>query len=64
MEEIEDSAFVSCTSLKKLKIPASIKYIGYFIVENCTSLEEIIIPSSVQSVDAFGIGENVKIIRY
>jgi len=43
IEEIGDLAFVSCTEMKKISIPASIRKIGKDIFKDCHNLETIVI---------------------
>jgi hypothetical protein len=47
---IGDSAFVSCTSLTSVTIPASVTSIGFGAFNSCTSLTSVTIPASVTSI--------------
>ena len=47
---IDGLAFRGCSSLKRITIPDSVKYIGVGAFQNCTSLKSITIPDSVQSI--------------
>ena len=42
--------FVSCSSLEKLQLPASLRSIGKEAFLGCTSLKELVIPDSVESI--------------
>jgi hypothetical protein len=46
VESIGDSAFNSCTKLKKIKLPYSLKKLGNFVFTNCPSLTSITSASS------------------
>lgn len=53
--EIDDDAFMDCTSLYEIDIPNSVTEIGNRAFYGCKSLEEIVIPNSVTEIgdDAF-----------
>lgn len=49
-ECIEISAFEGCWGLKKVVIPKSVKWIGYYAFCNCRKLKEVIISEGVKRV--------------
>ena len=49
-----DGAFDSCTSLKKVEIPASLTSIGVGTFNDCTALEEFIIPEDTKLTELTG----------
>ena len=61
VENIGDFAFQSCTKLKKITIPKSVKRIGRNAFINC-KIKSILIPESVQDIDIDPFDKNVKII--
>ena len=48
---IDEYAFWECSSLKSVKIPGSVMYIGEGAFEDCSSLTSIEMPGSVTSID-------------
>lgn len=50
---IADSAFSECTKLKSVKIPSSVKQIGYRTFYNCSSLESIDIPDGITELPEY-----------
>lgn len=46
VEEIDMKCFKGCKSLKTIKLPKGVKYIGESAFENCTSLESIELPDT------------------
>lgn len=61
VENIGDFAFQSCTKLKNITIPKSVKRIGRNAFINC-ALKSVSIPESVQDIDIDPFDKNVKII--
>ena len=51
---VRQSAFLSCTDIKKLTVPASIKYIQSSAFENCVNLIELILESGNERLDCEG----------
>ena len=45
--------FSGCTSLKSIKIPNSVKHIGYSAFSGCCSLESIVIPEGVTFINEY-----------
>ena len=60
-KNIGDFAFQSCTKLKNITIPKSVKRIGRNAFINC-ALKSVSIPESVQDIDIDPFDKNVKII--
>ncbi|MBR5757897.1 MAG: leucine-rich repeat protein [Thermoguttaceae bacterium] len=56
VKEIEEGAFDSCSSLKKVVLPEGLKTIGDGAFWECSSLEEIVLPQSLDNIGdrAFG----------
>ena len=50
VEEIGNSAFSGCFSLRKISLPNSLKRIGSYAFADCASLKSITIPKSVGSI--------------
>ena len=50
IDEIPDYAFLGCTSLKKVTLPAGIKKIGFQAFSECTDLESINFPPSLEDI--------------
>ncbi len=50
VEEIDMKCFKGCKSLKTIKLPKGVKYIGECAFENCTSLESIELPDTTIGV--------------
>lgn len=51
VEEIGGTAFAACFSLKKVKLPKSLKRIASLTFEMCKSLQEINLPDTVEIID-------------
>lgn len=49
---IEESAFASCASLKRITIPDTVTQIGAIAFKDCSNISEIIIPDSVIKLDS------------
>lgn len=49
--EVAENAFSGCTSMKTLRIPDSVKRVGWGALSGCTSLESIVLPFAGESVD-------------
>lgn len=64
--EIGNSAFQSCSNLRKVTLSNSLKSIGYYTFEDCISLERIDLPHTLESIDcgAFNGCENLKYVNY
>lgn len=56
LEYIGNSAFESCSSLKKINIPDNVKKIGDYAFYNCTSLVKITLPASVEEIGKRAVG--------
>lgn len=65
VEEVEDSAFEDCTSLKKVQLHEKLGVIGERAFFGCSSLDFIIIPDSVEQIgqDAFANTDKQFIIQ-
>ncbi|MBR4968004.1 MAG: leucine-rich repeat domain-containing protein [Bacteroidaceae bacterium] len=50
---IPERAFESCTNLKSITIPNSVKSIGYAAFQGCTNLANVVIPNSITSVERY-----------
>ncbi|MGN1139057.1 MAG: leucine-rich repeat protein [Ruminococcus sp.] len=50
VEEIDMKCFKGCKSLKTIKLPKGVKYIGESAFENCTSLESIELPDTTVGI--------------
>ncbi len=50
LDAIKDYAFCGCSSLKRIKIPNSVKHIGEGVFAYCTSLESVEISDSVKCI--------------
>lgn len=48
--QIPDYAFLGCTSLKKVILPAGLKKIGFQAFSECSALEEINFPSTLEDI--------------
>lgn len=48
--QIPDYAFLGCTSLKKVTLPAGLKKIGFQAFSECSALEEINFPASLEDI--------------
>ena len=48
--KIDESAFESCTSLKKIELPDSLEEIGFGAFNGCTALEEITFPENLKKI--------------
>lgn len=57
--EVAENAFSSCTSMKTLRIPDSVKRVGEGALSGCTSLESIVLPFAGASADT-PVGVNNK----
>lgn len=64
--EIGNSAFQSCSNLRKVTLSNSLKSIGYYTFEDCASLEHIDLPYTLESIGcgAFNGCDNLKSARY
>lgn len=64
--EIGNSAFQSCSYLRKVTLSNSLKSIGYYTFEACISLERIDLPHTLESIGcgAFNGCENLKYVNY
>lgn len=64
--EIENSAFQSCSNLRKVTLSNSLKSIGEYAFENCTSLEHIDLPHTLELIGhgAFNGCDNLKSVNY
>ena len=60
--EIDDFAFMSCSSLSNLAIPGSVIRIGKDVFKDCESLKEVTIPNS-SNLDEDSFDENIKVKR-
>ena len=65
--EYSSPIFNDCSSLKRIAIPANVRFIGLYVFENCTALEEItfegntkILSYSFWKYTPFGGCENIK----
>ncbi len=52
VENIGQSTFSGCRSLKRITIPDSVTNIGSYAFDHCSSLEQITIPENVTSIDS------------
>lgn len=59
---IANDAFKACKTIKSVKIPSTIKYIGDFAFYDCDALTEVVIPSSVESLGK-GVFQNCDNIK-
>jgi hypothetical protein len=50
-------AFFNCTSLKSVKIPQSMKYIGTNTFNSCSSLESVELPENTDTIGAYAFYE-------
>jgi hypothetical protein len=57
VEVIPDYAFMSCTNLKTIEIPASVKHIGYKAFFGCKTLQSITIPENIGSIGGLAFAE-------
>ncbi|MBQ8296693.1 MAG: leucine-rich repeat domain-containing protein [Ruminococcus sp.] len=48
--QIRDNAFFSCTSLRQISLPSSIKKIGHHTFYACNSLESIVLPAQLEEI--------------
>lgn len=48
--EIRDNAFFSCSSLRRITLPESLRVMGHHCFYACTSLEEIILPPNLEEM--------------
>lgn len=64
--EIGNSAFQSCSNLRKVTLSNSLKSIGEHAFENCTSLEHIDLPHTLELIGhgAFNGCDNLKSVNY
>ncbi len=53
---IGNSAFSSCTSLRKLELPKNLVSIGQYAFYDCYSLQSVIIPKNVKSIGEYAFG--------
>lgn len=51
---MQDSAFLSCTELKKLVVPSTIKYIREGAFENCVNMTQLVLSEGEERLDAVG----------
>lgn len=60
--EIGDQAFAGCTFISELKIPDTVKTMGYYSFGGCTALEKVTLPDSLTEIPfgAFAACENLK----
>ena len=61
--EIEDWAFVGCTSLSNVTIPDSVTSVGSYAFEYCTSLSSVTIPDSVTSIGDYAFRYCYKLVE-
>jgi hypothetical protein len=52
IENIADSAFESCSSLKSITLPGTIKKLGYRVFTSCRKLENVVIQNGTEEIDA------------
>lgn len=57
IESIEKCAFYNCKNLKKIRLPNTLKEIGYMAFARCDKLESITIPEGVKSIKEFAFHE-------
>ncbi|MDY3770175.1 MAG: leucine-rich repeat domain-containing protein, partial [Lachnospiraceae bacterium] len=50
VESIEGSTFSGCSKLKEIKLPTTLKVIGYYAFRDCGGLISIEIPEGVESI--------------
>lgn len=50
--EIDNIAFIDCSSLKNFKWPKSLKRVGYMAFSYCSSLKKLALPNSITYVYA------------
>ncbi len=60
---IDEGAFADCTRLISVKIPDSVKSIGYSAFYNCESLTSIAIPNSVTTIDDYAFLGCIKLAK-
>lgn len=53
LNEIWDSGFYGCTSLRSIDIPDSVVYIGKLSFQNCSSLQSVILPENLRDIFMF-----------
>lgn len=51
IEDLAERAFLECSNLVSIELPASITYIGKNAFTDCINLERIIMPSSIRIID-------------
>lgn len=51
---VQNSAFLSCTELKKLVVPSTIKYIREGAFENCVNMTQLVLSEGEERLDAAG----------
>lgn len=51
---VQNSAFLSCTELKKLVVPSTIKYIQEGAFENCVNMTQLVLSEGEERLDAAG----------
>lgn len=51
---VQNSAFLSCTELKKLVVPSTIKYIREGAFENCVNMTQLVLSEGEERLDAVG----------
>ena len=64
--EIGNSAFQSCSNLRKVTLSNRLKSIGYYTFEDCASLEHVDLPHTLESIGcgAFNGCDNLKSVNY
>ena len=46
-----DEVFRSCNSLKKVILPSSLTFLGYYAFNECANLEEVVIPDGLTNIE-------------
>ncbi len=66
LEEIDNQAFMLCTSLTEMNIPEGVTTVGYSAFAECAALEKVTIPDTVKKLGdgAFKLCENLTDVTF
>ena len=64
LDYVGGSWFVSCSKLRNIELPSTIKTIGGYAFQYCSSLREITLPAAVEKIDEFAFsGTGLKTVH-
>ena len=61
LTSINESAFMQCSSLSSIQLPASLTSIGNYAFKSCSSLSSIELPASLTSIGDYAFGDCPKL---